>query len=138
MPQIPSKINGVKINFALTVNKNVGRKVIQALKLCVKPKIASGYLLKKIYISSANDSHKLPSRHVQGNGKGVDISRINGMKMGLYYKSNKTVKSITDSIQNCFELYPHRRENFGPLFKKKHGKPYNVSGHQDHIHISVN
>ena len=94
--------------------------------------------MKEIYISSANDSHSYPSRHVQGNGKGVDISRINGMKMGLYYKKNKTVQNITDSIQNCFETYPYRRENFGPLFKKKLGKPYKVKGHNDHVHISVN
>lgn len=112
--------------------------MIDGLRHCIKPNIATGYTLTKIYISSANDSHTFPSRHVQGAGKGVDVSRINGMKMGIYYSSNQTVKNITDAIQNSFESYAHRRENFGPLFKKKLGSPHAVAGHNDHIHLSVN
>lgn len=138
MPQIPASINGVAIEFSQTVNKIVDQKIIDALKHCIKPNIAKGYTLSKIYISSANDSHKMPSRHVQGSGKAVDISRINGLKMSLHYKTNKTVKEITNAIQNNFETYAHKRENFGPFLKNKLGKPHPVSGHGDHIHISVN
>lgn len=138
MPQIPATINGVAIEFSQSVNNNADQKIINALKHCIKPNIATGYALMKIYISSANDSHSFPSRHVQGAGKGVDISRINGLKMSLYYNSNQTVKNITNAIQNSFESYAHRRENFGPLFKKKLGVPHQVTGHNDHIHISVN
>ena len=138
MPLLPSSINGVTIEFSQTVNKTVDQKIIDALKLCIKPNIAKGYALTKIYISSANDSHKMPSRHVQGAGKAIDISRINGLKMSLHYKSNKSVQEITNAIQNAFETYAHKRENFGPLLKNKLGKAHPVSGHGDHIHISVN
>jgi len=138
MPQIPASINGVNIDFAQSVNKNVDQKLINALKHCIKPNIAKGYSLTKIYISSANDSHKLPSRHVQGAGKAVDISRINNLKMSVYYKTNKTVKEVTNAIQSTFETFSNKRENFGPLLKMKLGTKHNVSGHNDHIHISVN
>ena len=141
MPQIPSSVNGVLIEFGATVNKNVDQKVIDALKHCIKPNITKGYALTKIYISSANDSHKKPSRHVQGLGKAVDISRINSLKMSLHYKTNKTNKTVTEvtnSIQTAFESFSNRRENFGPMFKKKLGVVYKVSGHSDHIHLSVN
>ena len=104
----------------------------------VKPGIAPGYNLTKIYISSANDQHKSPSRHVAGNGKAVDISRINGNKLAIAYPSDTTVKAIVDAMQTEFENYAHRRENFGPFMKKKLGKDYAISGHGDHMHFSVN
>ena len=74
MPSIPSAINGVTVEFSSAVNKSVDQKIIDALKQVVKPAIATGYTLSKIYISSAKDQHKSPSRHVLGNGKAVDIS----------------------------------------------------------------
>ena len=138
MPVIPGNINGVLVEFSPRVNKSVDQKIINALNKAIKTNIASGHTLTKIYISSANDQHKFPSRHVQGAGKAVDISRINGMKMSVFYPSNPTVKAIVDAIQTEFEAYAHRRENFGPFFKKKLGKSYPISGHGDHIHFSVN
>ncbi len=48
------------------------------------------------------------------------------------------VKAIVDAMQTEFETYLHRRENFGPLFKKKLGIDHPVPGHNDHIHFSVN
>lgn len=138
MPNIPNNINGVNIEFSSTVEKNVDQKIINALEHVIKSNIASDYILTKIYISSANDQHQFPSRHVQGNGKAVDISRINSMKMSLSYPSNATVKAIVDAMQSEFETYIHRRENFGPSFKKKLGNNYSIPGHGDHIHFSVN
>ncbi|XPF95644.1 hypothetical protein ACM9HF_06415 [Colwellia sp. RE-S-Sl-9] len=138
MPIISNRINGVLVEFSPSVNKNVDQKIIDALNLVIKNTIAQGYFLNKIYISSANDQHKMPSRHVQGQGKAVDISRINGMKMSIFYPSSPAVKAITDAIQMEFENYQHRRENFGPLLKKKLGKDKAISGHGDHIHFSVN
>jgi hypothetical protein len=138
MSVIPNKINGVLIEFSPNVNRNVDQKIIDGLKLVIKNTIATGYFLNKIYISSANDQHKMPSRHVQGQGKAVDISRINGMKMAIFYPSSPAVKAITDAIQTEFENYKDKRENFGPLFKKKLGKDKAISGHGDHIHLSVN
>jgi len=138
MPSIASNINGVMVEFSPNVNKNADQKIIEALKKVVKPDIASGHVLTKIYISSANDQHQLPSRHVQGSGNAVDISRINDMKMSQFYPSNSSVKAFVDAMQTEFENYTHRRENYGPLFKKKLGINHPVTGHGDHIHFSVN
>lgn len=138
MPAIPSTINGVTVEFSSSVNKSVDQKIIDGLNLVVKPAIATGHTLTKIYISSANDQHTAPSRHVQGNGKAVDISRINGNKMSLTYTSNATVKAIVDAMQTEYESFADRRENFGPFMKKKLGADHTVSAHGDHIHFSVN
>ncbi len=138
MSDIPSNINGVTIEFSSLVNKSVDPRVVDALKLIVKTNIATSKVLNKLYISSANDQHKSPSRHVQGKGKAVDISRINDMKLSVYYNKDPAVKAIADAIQDEFEKYQHRRENFGPYFKKKLGKTHAMSGHGDHIHLSVN
>jgi hypothetical protein len=138
MPTIPSAINGVTIEFSSVVNKTVDQKVIDGLKKVVTPAIATGYALTKIYISSASDQHVAPSRHVQGSGKAVDISRINGNKLSLSYPSNATVKAIVNAMQTEFENFTHRRENFGPSLKKKLGNNHTVSGHGDHMNFSVN
>lgn len=79
MPTIQGNVNGVLVEFSPNVNKDVDQKILEALKKVVKTNIVSGHILRKIYISSANDQHKFPSRHVQGAGKAIDISRINGM-----------------------------------------------------------
>ncbi len=136
MPNIPSSINGVSIEFAATVNKDVMQIMINGLKHCIKPQIVQGHTLSKVYISSAYDSHQLPSRHMQQ--KAVDISRINGTKIVLGYSQGGTIKAIVDAIQDTFETFPQRRENFGPHIKKKLGQNWSVTGHNDHIHLSVN
>jgi len=136
MPEIPSSINGVTIEFSTTVNKEVSPVMIDGLRHCIKTDIASDFTLNKIYISSANDSHTLPSRHSQS--KAVDISRINGTKMAIGYPQGGELKAIVDAIQDEFESFSYRRENFGPHLKKKLGNDHLVSGHEDHIHISVN
>lgn len=138
MAIIGSEINGVRIKFAPAVNREVDPRVIEGLRRIIRADIAEGHALNEIFISSANDQHQLPSRHVQGDGKAVDISRINGMKMSMYYASSKSVKAIVDAIQTAFEGYPHRRENFGPFFRKKLGAAASIDGHRDHIHLSVN
>ena len=136
MPNIPSTINGVTIEFATTVNKDVEQVMIDGLKHCIKTNAASGHTLNKIYISSAYDSHTLPSRHMQK--KAVDISRINGTKIVLGYPQGGTIKAVVDAIQDLFEGFATRRENYGPHLKKKLGQNWTVSGHNDHIHLSVN
>lgn len=137
MPNIPDTINNhVTVEFKDTVEKDVTQAMIDGLIHCIKKDIATGHVLTKIYISSAKDSHSSPSRHVVG--KAVDISRINGKKMSVHYNTDSTVKAIVDAIQDSFESYSGRRENFGPHLKKKSGNPWTVSGHGDHIHLSVN
>jgi hypothetical protein len=136
MPEISSTINGVTVEFATSVVKNVDQRMIDGLNHCIKSGIATGHTLTKIFISSASDSHSMPSRHAQS--KAVDISRINGTKIVIGYTSDSHVKAIVDAIQTTFESYAHRRENYGPLFKKKSGAVHTVNGHQDHVHLSVN
>jgi hypothetical protein len=92
MPTIPTTINGVMVEFASTVNTDVKQVMINGLKHCIKTNIAQGYALNKIYISSAYDSHTLPSRHMQQ--KAVDISRINGTKIVIDYPQNGANKAI--------------------------------------------
>ena len=135
MADIPGTINEVEVEFASTVNKDVVQSMIDGLNHCIKKEIATGHILNKIYISSASDSHVSPSRHAQK--KAVDISRINGTKMSEGYPGNSSVTAIVKAIQDTFEGYSGRRENFGPHVKKKHGQSYDVSGHADHIHLSV-
>lgn len=136
MPQIPSTINGVSVQFGVGVGNDVDQRVIDGLKHCIKPQIAAGHTLTSIYISSAYDSHQMPSRHMQH--KAVDLSRINGTKIVIGYPQGGSLKAIVDAIQDAFEGYPHRRENFGPHLKKKLGQNWPVGGHNDHIHLSVN
>ncbi len=137
MSQIPSTINEVSVSFRVGVNNDVDLKMISVLKHCIKSQIASGHTLNSIYSSSAYDSHELPSRHMQH--KAVDISRINGTKIVIGYPQGGSIKAIVDAIQDAFEGYLHRRENFGPHIKKKLGEPFDkVKDHNDHIHLSVN
>ena len=136
MPDIPSTINGVTVEFESTVSKDVDQIMVNGLKHCIKTAIASGHALTKIYISTASDSHSLPSRHAQK--KAVDISRIYGTTIVLGYPQGGSVKAIVDAIQVEFEGDTSRRETFGPHPQKKSGNPHTVGGHQDHIHLSVN
>lgn len=136
MAQIPSTLNGVTIEFAASVVNDVDQRLIDGLARCIDPQIASGHALSRVYVSSAFDSHRLPSRHMQH--KAVDISRINGTKIAIGYPRDDTIKAIVDAIQDAFETYAHKRENFGPHLKKKLSRNWVVAGHGDHIHLSVN
>ena len=61
--------------------------LVGGLQHCIKPDIAAGWTLQKIYISAVKDHHNAPtqlnSRHNQK--KAVDISRINDQKIVLGY-----------------------------------------------------
>lgn len=138
MPAILGRINDVAIRFSPQARNQVAPRIVQALQYVIRADIAPGHRLSRIYISSANDQHRLPSRHVQGEGKAVDISRVNGLKMATHHGSDAGVRAIVAAIQTAFEGYPYRRENFGPAFKEKLGEGYQVPGHLDHIHLSVN
>ena len=136
MPLIPVNINGVMVEFDPSVIRDVDQSMVEGLKYCIKPQVASGYSLSKIYISSANDKHILPSRHMQR--EAVDISRINGIKIVIGYPQGGAVRAIVNAIQDAFDQYQARRENYGPHLKKKLGAVWQVSGHDDHVHLSVN
>ena len=135
MPDIPSTINGVAVDFAPAVKRNVVQGVIDALRHVIKPDVAPSHNLARIFISSARRQASNTSRH--NIGKAVDISRINGIKMVTGFGSDAQVTAIVRAIQQKFESFPAKRENFGPSVKLKEGAPFTVSGHKDHIHLSV-
>lgn len=137
MAVIPSQINNVTIDFGLNVHNSVDPNLLGFLQQIIRPNIVDGPTLTSIFISSLKDQHNLPSRHMQGQGKAIDISRINGMRMSTHYPGDPAVVQITDALQLAFEKWEGRRENFGPLLKRKHGKSHPVSGHNDHLHLSV-
>ncbi|MDN2660025.1 hypothetical protein Q8W30_17005 [Neptunomonas phycophila] len=138
MPSIPNTVNDVTINFSAQANNSVDQRIVDALNEIITSELVEDHSLTSLYVSSANDQHSLPSRHVQGQGKAIDISRVNGKKIVLYYNSDDDVKAVVDALQANFENYQHRRENFGPSLKHKLGSSFPVSGHNDHIHLSVN
>jgi hypothetical protein len=138
MASIPDNINGVTVEFASTVVNSVEPTMLEGVKHCVRPDIAPGHQLDRIFVSSVKDgTHATASRHFQGLGKAVDISRINGKKMATHFPSDGDVKAIVEAIQTAFETFAQKRENFGPFMKKKEGANHSVPGHKDHIHISV-
>src|SRR5690606_15413764 len=101
MAYLPNTINEVAVEYSTTVNRTVEQRVVDALNLIIRRDVAAGHTLESIYISSAADSHSMPSRHAQS--KAVDISRINGKKMAIYYGTDNAVTAIVDAIQNAFE-----------------------------------
>lgn len=136
MAFIPGSINGVNVDFAPSaVAIGVDQRLVDGLSHCIRSNVDVGYPLQTIYISSAMDSHQSPSRHVPG--KAIDISRINGKYIGDSWNNNAEVTAIIKAIQDTFESFQYRRENFGPHLKNKSGQPYSVGGHSDHIHLSV-
>jgi hypothetical protein len=135
MPNIPSSINGVTVDFAPSVNRNVVQRVIDALRHVVSPDVAQGHTLARIWVSSARRQNPNNSRH--NVGKAVDISRINGVRMSSGFGSDPQVTAIVRALQQKFESFEPKRENFGPALKLKEGEPFQVGGHQDHIHFSV-
>lgn len=145
MPKIPSLINGVTVNFAPAVKNNVEQRVVDALQHCIRPDVAPGETLTAIFVSSARRQGSGTSNH--NVGRAVDVSRINGVKMVTGFKNNSTVKAIVEAIQDEFETYAHRRENFGPSAILKLGATPSLPAdklkkltaqHKDHIHMSVN
>ena len=131
MSIIGNEMNGVIVRFAPAASRDVDPSMIEALRRTVRRNIAEGQALKEIHIAPANDQHARES------GKTIDISRINGMNLSVYYTSNQSVKAIVDAMQAAFERYPQRLENFGPRFKKKRGASMLDGGHRDHVHLSV-
>lgn len=133
---IGSIVNTVTVDYASGANNNVEQSLINLLKAVVKSNIAPGHTLNKIYVTATtNGTHAANSRH--SSGKAIDISRINAKKMSVHYPSDSDVKAIVDALQDEADKQSGIRENFGPYFKHKHKAGWTVSGHNDHIHWSV-
>jgi hypothetical protein len=126
----------VTVNFGITndgknANQPVSKRLVDglifSLELCAK---ATG--IDNIYISATtNGEHGSQSNHFRA--LAMDISRINGN-----YIINLGANDQVTALQQSLEQFPHIRENFGPHLKNKLNAPFNVGGHADHIHFSVN
>lgn len=137
MATVDTTINSVQVTFNSGVNNDVKDKMVEGLKHCIKKDVAAGQTLLSINISSMKDSHegKVSNHNI---GTAVDINQINGTRIAIGYPQNGEVTAIVKAIQETFETYSDRHENFGPYLKKKDGNDHSISGHGDHIHLNVN
>jgi hypothetical protein len=135
MPKIGSSLNDVTIEYGSTADNDVKDALVDLLKGVIKQTVAPGQTLSKVFVSATtNGEHESP-RHASG--QAIDISRVNGKKIGETYSSDTEVKAIVDGMQDEADKQTGIRENFGPHFKHKHKVNWTVGGHDDHIHFSV-
>jgi hypothetical protein len=133
--KIGNMLNSVVIEYGEGADNEVEQTLKTLLEAVIKSDVATGKTLQKVYISATtNGVHESP-RHASG--EAIDISRVNGNKMKDSYESDPDVKAIVNALQDEADKQEGIRENFGPYFKHKKKKLWTVSGHDDHIHFSV-
>ncbi len=133
--------NCIKINDNTNITVNFGNNADQEVAVCLIDAlvemlkcVSKDFDITSIYISATtNGTHAKTSNHFKA--LAIDFSRINGKKMALM---NDEELKVVNKMQECLEEYSGIRENFGPKLKKKLGEDYEVAGHTDHIHFSVN
>ena len=136
MASLPNQLNGVSFEFASGTANEITDEMLEGLAAVIKPDAAPGRMLTALYFSSVKRPPEAwPNRHSTGNA--VDISRVNGKELSANYPGDATVTAIIDALQNAFEHFPKRCENYGPLFNWKEGQPDDPGDHSDHIHWSV-
>jgi hypothetical protein len=139
--------SGVRIQFGMTTSDNlsadqmVRADLVQALEAALvkantPPRGPAGAKpFTPIYIiyikATTNGSHAAASNHAKGTA--VDISRINED-----YIANMPITGTYSDLVYRLQSAFSGRENFGPAIQTKLGQPYPVSGHEDHVHFSVN
>ena len=136
MASIPSNLNAVSIQFKDGVNNDIDERLNKALSEIIRPNYPWKYIITSLTVSSLNDSHKDKPNSRHNQKKAIDISRINNKPVRTY-GVDPEVTNLVEYIQLQFENVLGRRENFGPYMKKKSGAKHWVSGHGDHIHLSV-
>ena len=146
MATIGSVINGVQLKFGVGVDPELDASLLAALEQIIAPDLSASGAALELYISSISETtsaHSRTSRHYPPARKALDISRINGKRMSVFYPADALVQEVTKNLQERFEQQtPARRENFGPHLQKKLGAvfapPSIVQAHRSHIHFSVN
>jgi hypothetical protein len=130
----------ILVEFGMTADFNtadhmVSQRLVDALIGTLNACSGSLLGISSIYIkATTNGVHGPNSNHSRG--LAVDISRINGIPIINFDEGAGNEQTF--SLQMAFEDQPFRRENFGPNIKHKLGLPFNIGGHRDHIHFSVN
>lgn len=138
-PLILDNGRSIEINFGTTSDGvNANQLVAKCLIYALKHALEQESSINSIHIHATTNGHNnYPnSNHLRATA--IDISRINGIKI-----INLGNSSQVSNLQNAFDSYHGIRENFGPNFKHKTysdgsiNLDFNVSGHNDHIHISI-
>ena len=136
MTSLPNQLNGVGVEIDNGTVNEITDEMLEGLAAVIKPDAVSGHTLTALYLSSVKRPPEAwPNRHSTGNA--VDISRVNGKELSDHYPGDDAVKAIIDALQNAFENFPKRCENYGPLFNWKEGQPDDPGDHSNHIHWSV-
>ena len=129
-------------------NQEVAIELINAMRFALEQannNLSSDNKITSINVYATTNGHGEPGPNNHSNhlkATAVDINSINGDRMA--------VTGLTDKIkelQIAFDNFQYIRENFGPYFKHKFTREnpigsqwnynYPVSGHKDHIHISI-
>lgn len=121
-------------------NQKVAVELVNSIKFALEQANNSLSTSDKItsinVYATTNGDHTGPNHY---NGTAIDINRINGKRMAITGLTNQIKE-----LQKGFDNFQYIRENFGPYFKHKYdlynntwNYNYSVSGHKDHIHISV-
>ncbi len=153
--KIPSSIklsNGDVVNITFIThtsdnkssNQQVAVELVNSIKFALEQansNLSASDKITSINIyATTNGKHGTYSNH--SHGSAIDINSINGTKMAITGLTNQIRE-----LQKGFDNFQYIRENFGPYFKYKFSKEspvgsqwnynYPVSGHKDHIHISI-
>ncbi len=134
---ISEKIGGVQIRYTKPGAKNpVDSVLADRFEEAVGLTKLDNPDLNSLHISATTNGHKPPSLHVEGFA--LDISRVNGIRMGGGYGQNSTVTTVVNSLQtNLGEVGAY--ENFGPYMMNGPRPPTDalIQQHSNHIHYSI-
>jgi len=126
-------------------NQKVAVELVNAMRFALEQannNLPYSDKITSINVYATTNGHGVtgPSNHLKATA--VDINSINGKRMALSGVTNQIIQ-----LQTAFDNFEYIRENFGPFFKHKFSKDnpigsqwnynYPISGHTDHIHISI-
>ena len=126
-------------------NQKVAVELVNSMKFALEQannnlSLANKIISINVYATTNGHGTTGNSNHLKATA--VDINSINGKRMALTGLTNQIIE-----LQKAFDNFQYIRENFGPFFKHKFSKEnpigsqwnynYPVSGHKDHIHISI-
>lgn len=130
MPQLPTNINGVRIENLTSSNHEVSPRLLSTLKQLFRVDMAGQTTLTKVTLKTDNKTSLSSDRS-------IEIVGINGLLLSSHYPANPSVKNIVDNLQANFESMLGRHENFGPSVTTKMGNNHFVPGFTNSVILSV-
>lgn len=143
MATCPDSLNGVSFTFGANVDRALHDDLMAAMQAIIRSDLAPAGETLTLHISSISEAggHGRNSRHYAPPRKAIDISRVNGKRLSVFYPSDAFVTQVTQELQRRFDAFARRRENFGPFAMQKFGQPYGDEGlkemHRSHMHFSI-